>query len=226
MRQPSFQQLATIVVALIVPLSGIAEEPKRGSIVGEWSVKIGAQLDDEGMPAPSDSASRKGTWSWGVAASSSFRITWGSAPPAAVVPADASAWENRLIELTNVEREKLKRRPYKVDPALMKLARAQSSHMARLKKISHELEGRTFALRMKDAGYQALAAGENCAEGADSPETAVSDWMMSEGHKGNILSERYTHIGVGVAEETNGRRYFTQIFAKPLEEPQRPTTRK
>lgn len=130
---------------------------------------------------------------------------------------DLAKSENRLIELTNAERKKLDKPALKVDSALMKLAREQSAHMARLKQISHELEGRTLTLRMNEAAYKALAAGENCAEGAASPEEAIADWLMSEGHKNNLLSDRYTRLGVGIATDSNGRHYFTQVFAQPFD---------
>lgn len=199
-----------------------AEEPHKslptsGNIGGEWSFKAGAELDADGRPAALEKSSSTSKWSWGIAVSGSIRITWGESSRPAAVPVTNPEWESRLIELTNGERAKLKRPDYKIDPALMKLAREQSAHMARLKQISHELEGRTFSIRMKEAGYKALAAGENCAEGAESPEMVVADWMTSEGHKGNILSERYTLIGVGTATDSDGKRYFTQIFAKPFE---------
>ena len=63
----------------------------------------------------------------------------------------------------------------------------------------------------------ALTAGENCAEGATSPKEAVSDWMTSAGHKSNILSDKYTYLGVAQGKSKAGKAYSTQVFAKPFE---------
>ena len=126
--------------------------------------------------------------------------------------------ERELIDYTNKEREKLKLPPLKADPVLMRLAREQNAHMARLNQLGHELEGETFSNRMKATGYIAMAAGENCAEGAASPKEAVADWMTSEFHKSNILSDKYTHIGVAQGKSKEGKTYSTQVFAKPFED--------
>lgn len=64
----------------------------------------------------------------------------------------------------------------------------------------------------------AMAAGENCAEGAASPKEAVADWMTSEGHKSNILNDKYTHLGVAQGKSKEGKMYSTQVFAKPFED--------
>lgn len=213
----------TIVTALILMKArACADEPPHrppadAALAWEWSFKAGAGLDADGRPE----GKAKSAWTWGVAIGGSFRLSWGERQAATKidVPSDPpSMLDARLIELTNAERKKIGLPALKPDPALMRLAREQSAHMAKLQKISHELEGRTFSLRMKEAEYQAFAAGENCAEGADSPEQAVSDWMMSPGHKANIVSDKYTRLGVGVSADKNGRQYFTQIFAKPFED--------
>ena len=40
--------------------------------------------------------------------------------------------------------------------------------------------------------------GENIAKGYRSPAAVVRGWMHSKGHRANILSRRFTHLGVGV----------------------------
>lgn len=56
------------------------------------------------------------------------------------------------------------------------------------------------------------AAGENIAKG-QAPKDVVAAWMASPGHRSNILSPDYTHIGIGFAKDGNGRTYYTQNFA-------------
>lgn len=51
------------------------------------------------------------------------------------------------------------------------------------------------------------------AYGYQTPEAVMSGWMASEGHRANILNEKYTDIGVGYFTDGNGQGYWTQIFA-------------
>jgi uncharacterized protein YkwD len=38
--------------------------------------------------------------------------------------------------------------------------------------------------------------------------------MGSEGHRANILNVEYAEIGVAVARNARGERYWTQVFGK------------
>ena len=54
-------------------------------------------------------------------------------------------------------------------------------------------------------------AGENIAMGQPTPESVVTAWMNSPGHKANILNANYTHIGVG-CYEVDGYYHWVQLF--------------
>ncbi len=58
-------------------------------------------------------------------------------------------------------------------------------------------EGRSPFDRMREAGFQGSAMGENLAFGHHTAEGVVRAWMGSIGHRANILSPSYTVIGVG-----------------------------
>lgn len=185
----------------------------------EGAVAFGAELDPHGLPneepPPSEKPARIRI---GFSAKWSFSLHWERVDPKsedAIGIAELSADEAKLIELTNAERKKLKLAALKPDPVLMKLARSHAAAMARLDQIGHELEGKTFSQRMEQAKYQASRAGENVAQGQRTPAEAVASWMQSPGHKGNILQSDYTHTGVGTAVAKSGKRYWTQVFAKP-----------
>lgn len=55
-------------------------------------------------------------------------------------------------------------------------------------------------------------AGENIAMGYASAQAVMEGWMKSPGHRENILSTKYTFIGVGCYNH-NGVMCWTQIFA-------------
>ncbi|HUQ68811.1 MAG TPA: CAP domain-containing protein [Planctomycetaceae bacterium] len=207
-----------IVVLLTAPVGGAEPPPPGGSLSLQGGAKIGATLNEAGVPVE---RTRPG-FQFGLSFQWSLQATWGPTPSVArPLPPPAgglSADEAKLIELTNAERKKVAAPAVRFDPVLMQVARGQSEHMARLKQLSHELEGRTFSLRMKEAKYRAAAAGEICAEGAKDAAEAVSDWLESPGHKETMLNAKYTAVGVGIAAAADGRRYYTQVFALPATE--------
>jgi uncharacterized protein YkwD len=87
--------------------------------------------------------------------------------------------------------------------------------MAEKNTLAHTLDGKTFSQRIDDTGYAHGASAENCAQGARTPTDAMRIWMQSDGHRGNILNSRYREIGIGVAADKNGQRFWTQVFAVP-----------
>lgn len=121
-----------------------------------------------------------------------------------------SAYEQKVVDLTNQERAKSGLPALQVDTTLSKVAREKSLDMQRNNYFSHTSPtyGSPFDM-MKKFGITYKAAGENIAKGQRSPEEVVNAWMNSEGHRKNILSSNFTHIGVGHVADGN---YWTQQF--------------
>lgn len=57
------------------------------------------------------------------------------------------------------------------------------------------------------------AFGENIAKGHNSADRVMAAWMSSEGHRANILRERFGSIGV-CALEIDGVLYWVQLFGR------------
>jgi uncharacterized protein YkwD len=132
------------------------------------------------------------------------------ATPAKVTP---SAEEKAVLDLTNAARAEKKLPPLKWDDTLTRVARAHSMNMARQGKLDHDLDGETFQDRIKASGVKSFAGGENIAAGGRlSPRAVVQLWMKSEGHRDNILSDKYDAIGIGLARSKTGVVYYTQVF--------------
>ena len=129
--------------------------------------------------------------------------------------ANLSADEQRLIELTNVERRNAGLSSLKPNATLMKLARDHSANMARLNMLGHTLDGVSFDQRLTTSGYGSFGGGENCAMGSRTPEDATAMWMQSSGHKANILGSGFQEIGAGMGTSSSGQRYWTLVFAAP-----------
>ncbi|MGX6443231.1 CAP domain-containing protein [Neobacillus sp. K501] len=130
--------------------------------------------------------------------------------PAEQTTSALSAYEQKVVDLTNQERAKNGLAPLKVDETLSKMAREKSRDMSANGYFSHTSPtyGSPFDM-MKQYGISYRAAGENIAMGQRSPEEVVTAWMNSEGHRKNILSPNFTHIGVGHIAQGN---YWTQEF--------------
>lgn len=121
-----------------------------------------------------------------------------------------SAYEQKVVDLTNQERSKNGLAALKVDTALSKVAREKSLDMSKNGYFSHTSPtyGSPFDM-MKQFGISYQYAGENIAMGQRTPEEVVQAWMNSEGHRKNILSANFNYIGVGYVESGN---YWTQMF--------------
>ncbi len=122
---------------------------------------------------------------------------------------DAAA---KVIELTNAERRKNGLPDYQADAQLSGVAKVKSDDMQQNNYFSHTspTHGSPFDM-IRDHGVSYRSAGENIAQGQRTPEQVVQAWMNSEGHRKNILSADFTHIGVGYNE--NGH-YWTQMFIR------------
>ncbi len=130
----------------------------------------------------------------------------------AVPTAGISAAETKVIQLTNAERRKKGLPDLQADTSLSKVAREKANDMQSKHYFSHTSPtyGSPFDM-MRDFGISYRSAGENIAQGQTTPEEVVQAWMNSEGHRKNILSADFTHIGVGFTEQDN---YWSQMFIK------------
>lgn len=123
---------------------------------------------------------------------------------------ELSAFESRVIDLTNEQRRKNGLSNLQPDTALSNVAQKKSNDMQAKNYFSHTSPtyGSPFDM-MRDFGVTYNSAGENIAMGQQSAEEVVNAWMNSEGHRKNILSPNFTHIGVG---HTGSGNYWTQMF--------------
>lgn len=133
--------------------------------------------------------------------------------PAPVAADKAAQFAQRVVELCNVERQKAGLAPLILDAPLTKGATAKSQDMIDNNYFSHTSPtyGSPFDM-MKAFGIKYMAAGENIAAGYDTPEAVVTGWMNSEGHRANILSAKFSKIGVGYAAGGSMKYYWTQWF--------------
>jgi uncharacterized protein YkwD len=123
--------------------------------------------------------------------------------------------EKGVLDRTNAERKAAGLSEFVANEKLFQAARGHSMNMARKGQLNHTLDGKGMTERIRDAGYAFREAGENVAWNQRDAPNVVCTWMNSAGHRSNILNGNYTEIGIGVAINDRGERYWTQVFARP-----------
>jgi len=144
-------------------------------------------------------------------------LLWPAAPLTAA-PLDNTGFAIRVLDLTNAERTKAGLAPLTLDPRLSDAAQGYSEVLATTGCFEHDCgDVPDFSDRVSLAGYTGWSAlAENIAAGYKTPEAVVAGWMASPGHRANILSDRYTDIGIGLASQTGDTygTYWAQEFGR------------
>lgn len=117
-----------------------------------------------------------------------------------------------MLRMINAARVAEGRRPLTRDPALDAVARAHSEEMKKARIVGHDVGGGDPRARLEAAGITSSVAGENVAS-ASSLENAHRALWASPSHRGNLLLERFTRVGVAVVQGADGAFWVTEMFA-------------
>ena len=121
--------------------------------------------------------------------------------------ASAETYTEALLRYTNYERGKAHLPALRVSYCVKgRFADTWSRRLASSRSLSHQ------SLTPIMTQCHGNAAGENVAMGNVTPQRMVAMWMASSGHRANILSSRYTYIGIGATRGSDGRVYGVQDF--------------
>lgn len=120
-------------------------------------------------------------------------------------PFSDGEWE--VLKIVNAERYSAGLKPLTGFAVLQQAADIRAEELA--ESFSHTRpDGTTCFTVLAEVGLTNYsAAGENIFTGSSSPATAMYAWMNSDGHRANILSGDYSHIGIG-----NYNYGWTQVF--------------
>jgi len=121
-----------------------------------------------------------------------------------------SEQEQSACDLINAYRRANGLSPLIINTNLSLKARVKSQDMKTNRYFSHNSPtyGTPFQM-MKQFGITFQSAGENIAMGYRTAQAAVHAWMASESHRANILSTRYTTMGIGYVDG-----YWTHWFIR------------
>lgn len=148
----------------------------------------------------------------------------GLAAPSALVPQAAAATstattttvpapgspEEHILTRVNQVRAQNGLAPLQYRARLVEVAETWSQEMARTKTLAHNPRISSLI----EPGWTAWGENVGFAGGyANNAERIFTGWMNSPGHRANILSTRFTSIGIGAALDSRGYLWATQDFA-------------
>ncbi len=164
-------------------------------------------------------------------ASASHATPGASASPSASATSRASQQgtpADQVLALINQARASAGLPPLTVTSDLEASASAHNLRMADGCGLTHQCPGESaIGARETAAGVSWTAAGENIGEGGPMPDTAAAMAQMAvtltqdmlnehppdDGHRLNILSSTFTHIGIAVHRDSSGTVWMTQDFS-------------
>jgi hypothetical protein len=125
----------------------------------------------------------------------------------------------KIIELTNIEREKQNIEPLLANQILAQAANDKALSIFQNQIFGHNIGSKKFSQWIKDAGYNYIYAGENLAINFITDQGIVDAWMKSPLHMKNVINQNFKEIGVAVVKgnfENAETILVVQIFGTPL----------
>ncbi len=115
-----------------------------------------------------------------------------------------------VLRYTNIERAKAGLPLLITFDRMQKMAGVRSDELVQA--FSHTRpDGQDPSTVFKEYGFKSNSFAENIAWGQASAKEVVADWMKSEGHRMNILTQSLRYMGSGFTNKN--KKYWVQIFA-------------
>lgn len=135
-------------------------------------------------------------------------------PVNARADSSATAAEQTLFRLLNEDRARQGLPALILDAELSRIARIKSQDMVSNNYFAHTSPTYGNVRSMLNSfGVSFQSAGENIAR-SRSVYHSNAAFLSSEGHRRNMLSTTYTHVGIGVVVNSSGFVTVTEIFVR------------
>jgi uncharacterized protein YkwD len=117
----------------------------------------------------------------------------------------------QILELVNQARRAKGLSPTRWSQEAVAAAQARAKEV--VIKHSHDRpDGRKWFSILKELGIKSSVSGENIATGQRDPAEVMDSWLNSPAHRENILLNKFTHLGVGLAVGSDAQPSWCQIF--------------
>lgn len=121
-------------------------------------------------------------------------------------PSASDRYEADMVSTTNQERTAEKLKPLIPQACVDSYAEAQAARMASAGRMYHQDLGPILT------GCDLRSVGENVAYGYPDGAAVTTAWMGSTAHRANVLDAQFGLLGVGAAQDAQGRWYACQVF--------------
>ena len=122
-------------------------------------------------------------------------------------PSNTDSVRSQILKLVNQARAEAGLQPLSSTSALNSAAQTRAQELSQV--YSHNRpNGSSCFTVLGEKGISYRTAGENIAIGYKTAQQVFNAWMNSEGHRKNILSEKFTQIGIGYTAQQG----WTQLF--------------
>ncbi len=192
------------------------------------SIPCAQPLVDAAIHSPSASASPSASPSPSAAPATHLASPAPARSPVVPVGSQQGAPADQVLAVINQARAAAGRPAYTFTSGLDLSASRHNTLMASGCGLSHQCSGEaSFGARESAAGVNWTSAGENIGEGGPVPAGSSSITQMAvtltkdmiaekppdDGHRLNILSTSYHHIGIAVYRDRSGTVWLTQDFS-------------
>ncbi|AEG92439.1 conserved hypothetical protein [Ramlibacter tataouinensis TTB310] len=189
--------------------------PSPAAVAGALAARYCEPLTNPALSAMG--LHRRGTSYWIVLAAPFH-------PPAPSQARDVAA---QVLALSNQARSQPRRcgnrsfaaaPPLQADARLDRAAAVHAQDMARHGYLGHRgRDGSGADRRVTRAGYAWRSVGENIASGQQTAREVVRDWLASPTHCANLMSPRFTQMGIAYAVNpaSPDGSYWAQVLARP-----------
>lgn len=128
-----------------------------------------------------------------------------------VLPVDYSDLELEVLDLVNDYRAANDLPQLDSLDEISMQAQSHNLHMIETSEVCHDDFAARYSVLVNSV--KAKAVSENVAFGYRTADAVVAAWLNSDGHKKNLDGE-FTHFGISVKEDSEGKLYYTNIFVQ------------
>ncbi len=200
----SLQQLYFQLLNKKVPCAP-SQKPGSSNNGGSGNQKPGSSNNgDSGSQKPGSGSNSGGQQKPG---SSNNGDSGSQKPGSGSSSSSADSVRSQILKLVNQARAEAGLKPLSSSSALNSAAQTRAQELSQL--YSHKRpDGSSCFTVLGEKGISYRTAGENIAVGYQTAQQVFNAWMNSEGHRKNILSEKFTQMGVGYTAQQG----WTQLF--------------